>query len=82
MILFRCLAIMVLTTTVGACQSSKLNRPVEECIAYQKAMAACTKQPEMPFATQDIAIPHTATELERLTQLCTDNLARIHEACR
>lgn len=56
-------------------------KPVPECQAYEKALAACTKR-NVPVASQPAALASTEEQRQRLKKLCAANLQLLNESCR
>jgi hypothetical protein len=67
-------------TTAKCNFDRRLDLPVPECEALDRALSACTHQPSA-IARQPSALPKTAHEQQRLAELCAANLDRVHRSC-
>jgi hypothetical protein len=56
-------------------------QPVEDCVAYETAVARCFHQ-ATAIATQPALIASNEADRERISAVCRENLARIERACR
>lgn len=55
-------------------------QPVPECVAYEKAMAACFHR-DLPFATQPSVLPANDADRARIRSMCIENMARLRRSC-
>jgi len=77
--------VAALVAALVACGSSKGGAdntgPIEECQAYETAMAKCSGA-HTPFATQPAAMPSTHAARDEMRSLCAINLRRVQATCR